>query len=220
MVSAAAFCQFYLTGDLFLFLSFIPSQSILTSFQFEFSFSYYSSTITPNVNEINITVILLFIKNLPLTTLKQNPAESNKTKSRGLSAGRKLLTQLSHFLVLTLSTCLKMLLLKPVSPWFSLFSLFQTVELKSQAQQCPVSASTQMTGIGCYVSCMNDRLVTPGTYTTADEHHDRRLRAVSVHWACVVAMQCFWVPAVPSVWTHLLFHAVSSSVEQNWRYQN
>lgn len=77
-----------------------------------------------------------------------------------------------------------MLLLKPVSPWFSLFSLFQTVELKSQAQQCPVSASTQMTGIGCYVSCMNDRLVTPGTYTTADEHHDRRLRAVSVHWAC------------------------------------
>lgn len=30
MVSAAAFCQFYLTGDLFLFLSFIPSQSILT----------------------------------------------------------------------------------------------------------------------------------------------------------------------------------------------
>uniref|UniRef100_A0AAZ1WZ73 IQ motif and ubiquitin domain containing n=1 Tax=Oreochromis aureus TaxID=47969 RepID=A0AAZ1WZ73_OREAU len=54
----------------------------------------------------------------------------------------------------------------------------QTVELKSQAQQCPVNASTQMTGIGCYVSCMNDRLVTPGKYTTADEYHDRRLRAV------------------------------------------
>uniref|UniRef100_A0A668U7F3 IQ motif and ubiquitin-like domain-containing protein n=1 Tax=Oreochromis aureus TaxID=47969 RepID=A0A668U7F3_OREAU len=56
--------------------------------------------------------------------------------------------------------------------------LKQTVELKSQAQQCPVNASTQMTGIGCYVSCMNDRLVTPGKYTTADEYHDRRLRAV------------------------------------------
>uniref|UniRef100_A0A3P8TKH5 IQ motif and ubiquitin domain containing n=1 Tax=Amphiprion percula TaxID=161767 RepID=A0A3P8TKH5_AMPPE len=54
----------------------------------------------------------------------------------------------------------------------------QTVQLKSQAQQCPVSVSTQMTGIGCYVSCMNDELVTPGKYTTADEYHDRRLRAV------------------------------------------
>ncbi|XP_030606869.1 IQ and ubiquitin-like domain-containing protein isoform X2 [Archocentrus centrarchus] len=54
----------------------------------------------------------------------------------------------------------------------------QTVELKSQAQQCPVDASTQMTGIGCYVSCMNDKLVSPGKYTTADEYHDRRLRAV------------------------------------------
>ncbi|XP_023144615.1 IQ and ubiquitin-like domain-containing protein isoform X1 [Amphiprion ocellaris] len=54
----------------------------------------------------------------------------------------------------------------------------QTVQLKSQAQQCPVSVSTQMTGIGCYISCMNDKLVTPGKYTTADEYHDRRLRAV------------------------------------------
>ncbi|KAL7402441.1 hypothetical protein ABVT39_015015 [Epinephelus coioides] len=53
----------------------------------------------------------------------------------------------------------------------------QTVELKSQAQQCPVNVSTQMTGIGCYVSCMNDKLVTPGNYITADEYHDRRLRA-------------------------------------------
>lgn len=66
MVSAAAFCQFYLTGDLFLFLSFIPSQSILNLFQFEFSFSYYLSTITPNVSEINITVIL-FQSNVSLT---------------------------------------------------------------------------------------------------------------------------------------------------------
>ncbi|XP_044211544.1 IQ and ubiquitin-like domain-containing protein isoform X1 [Thunnus albacares] len=54
----------------------------------------------------------------------------------------------------------------------------QTVELKSQTQQCPVSISTQMTGIGCYVSCMNDKLVAPGNYITADEYHDRRLRAV------------------------------------------
>ncbi|XP_076588894.1 IQ motif and ubiquitin-like domain-containing protein isoform X1 [Chaetodon auriga] len=54
----------------------------------------------------------------------------------------------------------------------------QTVELKSQTQQCPVDASTQMTGVGCYVSCLNDRLVAPGDYITADEHHGRRLRAV------------------------------------------
>ncbi|KAM8751672.1 IQ motif and ubiquitin-like domain-containing protein isoform 1-T1 [Acanthopagrus schlegelii] len=54
----------------------------------------------------------------------------------------------------------------------------QTVELKSQVQQCRVNASTQMTGIGCYVSCLNDKLVAPGNYVTADEHHDRRLRAV------------------------------------------
>ncbi|XP_071316230.1 IQ motif and ubiquitin-like domain-containing protein isoform X2 [Trachinotus anak] len=54
----------------------------------------------------------------------------------------------------------------------------QTVELKSQAQQCPINVSTQMTGIGCYVSCMNDKLVTPGNYITAEEYHNRRLRAV------------------------------------------
>ncbi|XP_041652054.1 IQ and ubiquitin-like domain-containing protein [Cheilinus undulatus] len=54
----------------------------------------------------------------------------------------------------------------------------QTAELKSQVQQCAVDASTQMTGIGCYVSCMNDKLVTPGNYITADEYHDRRLKAV------------------------------------------
>ncbi|XP_032378816.1 IQ and ubiquitin-like domain-containing protein [Etheostoma spectabile] len=56
----------------------------------------------------------------------------------------------------------------------------QTVKLKSQAQQCPVNASTQMTGIGCYVSCMNDKLVSPGSYITADEYHDTRLNAVIV----------------------------------------
>ncbi|XP_069018751.1 IQ motif and ubiquitin-like domain-containing protein [Embiotoca jacksoni] len=54
----------------------------------------------------------------------------------------------------------------------------QTVEMQSQAQQCPVNVSIQMTGIGCYVSCMNDTLVVPGKYITADEFHDRRLRAV------------------------------------------
>ncbi|XP_041852189.1 IQ and ubiquitin-like domain-containing protein [Melanotaenia boesemani] len=54
----------------------------------------------------------------------------------------------------------------------------QTVELKSQVQQCPVNVSTQMTGIGCYVSCVNDKLVSPGKYITADEYHNRRVKAV------------------------------------------
>lgn len=54
----------------------------------------------------------------------------------------------------------------------------QTLEMKSQAQQCPVDASTQMTGIGCYMSCANDKLLSPGGYTTAAECHERRLKAV------------------------------------------
>ncbi|PWA30391.1 hypothetical protein CCH79_00017678 [Gambusia affinis] len=54
----------------------------------------------------------------------------------------------------------------------------RTVELKSKLQQCSVNMSTQMTGIGCYVSCANDKLVTPGKYVTADEYHGRRLKAV------------------------------------------
>ncbi|KAJ4923004.1 hypothetical protein JOQ06_021705 [Pogonophryne albipinna] len=37
-----------------------------------------------------------------------------------------------------------------------------------------------MTGIGCYVSCMDDKLVAPGNYITADQYHEERLRAVVV----------------------------------------
>ncbi|XP_031721978.1 IQ and ubiquitin-like domain-containing protein [Anarrhichthys ocellatus] len=55
----------------------------------------------------------------------------------------------------------------------------QTVDLRSQVQQCPVDVATQMTATGCYVSSMNDKLVAArGGYITADEHHDTRLRAV------------------------------------------
>lgn len=67
--------------------------------------------------------------------------------------------------------------------------LCQTVVLKSQAQQCTINVSTQMTGIGCYVSCLNDKLVAPCSYITADEYHDRRLRAVGEHTVCVFV--CF-----------------------------
>ncbi|XP_072529817.1 IQ motif and ubiquitin-like domain-containing protein [Salminus brasiliensis] len=54
----------------------------------------------------------------------------------------------------------------------------QTVNMKSQAQQCTINTSTQMTKIGCYMSNMKDKLLTPGTYITADEFHSRRLKAV------------------------------------------
>ncbi|XDV25784.1 hypothetical protein PO909_029642 [Leuciscus waleckii] len=54
----------------------------------------------------------------------------------------------------------------------------QTVELKQQDQQCYRTASTQMTKIGCYVSDMEDKLIAPGTYITAEEYHSKRLRAV------------------------------------------
>ncbi|XP_062858578.1 IQ and ubiquitin-like domain-containing protein isoform X2 [Trichomycterus rosablanca] len=53
----------------------------------------------------------------------------------------------------------------------------QTVEVKSQAQQCSIDTSTQMTKIGCYMSNMKDKLITPGMYFTADEYHNKRLKA-------------------------------------------
>lgn len=62
----------------------------------------------------------------------------------------------------------------------------QTVELRCQEQQCAVDVSTQMTRVGCFVSCCQDKLVSPGNYTTAGEYQERRLRAVSphCHWCC------------------------------------
>lgn len=58
-------------------------------------------------------------------------------------------------------------------------SLRQTVLLKSEVQQCPHEVATQMSIAGCFVSCAKDRVVTPGPYVTADQFHDRRLKAVS-----------------------------------------
>ena len=47
----------------------------------------------------------------------------------------------------------------------------QTVKSKNQRQQTYIDTSTQMTTIGCYVSNMTDKLIVPGKYTTASEHH-------------------------------------------------
>ncbi|KAG7456048.1 hypothetical protein MATL_G00247600 [Megalops atlanticus] len=56
----------------------------------------------------------------------------------------------------------------------------QTVETKSQAQQCTSTTATQMTSIGCYVSNMEDKLISPGQYVTADECLAKKLKAVVV----------------------------------------
>lgn len=58
-------------------------------------------------------------------------------------------------------------------------SLCQTVLLKSEVQQCPHEVATQMNSAGCFVSCVKDRIVSPGPYVTANQFHDRRLKAVS-----------------------------------------
>ncbi|KAM8860991.1 IQ motif and ubiquitin-like domain-containing protein isoform 1-T1 [Synchiropus picturatus] len=54
----------------------------------------------------------------------------------------------------------------------------QTVEVRTQYDQCPVSVATQITGIGCYIPGREDRLITPGRYQTAEEYHNLRLKAV------------------------------------------
>lgn len=63
--------------------------------------------------------------------------------------------------------------------------------MKNQAQQCSKNASTQMTKIGCYVSNMEDKLITPGTYITAEEYHSKRLRAVRVLGGAVTELCSF-----------------------------
>ncbi|KAL2093306.1 hypothetical protein ACEWY4_010618 [Coilia grayii] len=54
----------------------------------------------------------------------------------------------------------------------------QTVETKSQAQQCANNTSTQMTKTGCYISSREDKLISPGRYVTAYQCHRTRLKAV------------------------------------------
>ncbi|XP_019737359.1 IQ and ubiquitin-like domain-containing protein [Hippocampus comes] len=54
----------------------------------------------------------------------------------------------------------------------------QTAEQVPQTQQCASSVTTQMTTVGCYISNMKDKLLSPGSYVTADEYHETRLNAV------------------------------------------
>lgn len=54
----------------------------------------------------------------------------------------------------------------------------QTVEQKHMVLQTKNDCSTQMTKIGVYVTNMQDKLVVPGKYTTADEYHTNILDQV------------------------------------------
>ncbi|XP_072915205.1 IQ motif and ubiquitin-like domain-containing protein isoform X2 [Hemitrygon akajei] len=56
----------------------------------------------------------------------------------------------------------------------------QTVSERNQYQQTTNNTSTQMTKIGCYVSNITDKLLTPRPYFTAEEYHACRLNAVIV----------------------------------------
>ncbi|XP_055506213.1 IQ and ubiquitin-like domain-containing protein isoform X1 [Leucoraja erinacea] len=56
----------------------------------------------------------------------------------------------------------------------------QTVSEKNKYQQTTNNTSTQMNKIGCYVSNIKDKLLTPGRYFTAEEYHECRLNAVIV----------------------------------------
>ncbi|XP_078595127.1 IQ motif and ubiquitin-like domain-containing protein [Branchiostoma floridae x Branchiostoma japonicum] len=56
----------------------------------------------------------------------------------------------------------------------------QTVFQKNRVQQTTNHTSTQMTKVGCYVSNMQDKLMLPGRYQSAEEYHKIRLEAVIV----------------------------------------
>ncbi|KAK0051920.1 IQ and ubiquitin-like domain-containing protein [Biomphalaria pfeifferi] len=56
----------------------------------------------------------------------------------------------------------------------------QTCEQKNNLQQTFNTTSTQMTGIGCYISNMEDKLLSPKYYVTADEHHEMFLTKVII----------------------------------------
>ncbi|KAJ8387714.1 hypothetical protein AAFF_G00151450 [Aldrovandia affinis] len=56
----------------------------------------------------------------------------------------------------------------------------QTVESQSQEQQCTSTTATQMTKISCYMSNMEDKLISPGPYVTAAECGAQKLKAVIV----------------------------------------
>jgi len=61
----------------------------------------------------------------------------------------------------------------------------QTVDQKNQRQQTTEETSVQMTKIGVYVSNMQDRLMVPGAYMTADDYHAMLLSKI-------IILQKYW----------------------------
>lgn len=61
----------------------------------------------------------------------------------------------------------------------------QTVQMRHRRQQTSYDSSTQMTKIGVYISNMEDRLVTPGKYTTAEQRQKMILKKV-------IVLQKYW----------------------------
>lgn len=56
----------------------------------------------------------------------------------------------------------------------------QTVEQKHRVQQTTNDMSTQMTKIGVFISNIPDKLMVPGKYTTADDHHNMILQKIII----------------------------------------
>lgn len=55
----------------------------------------------------------------------------------------------------------------------------QTYQMKHIRQQTTEDTATQMTKIGVYVSNLDDKLIVPGRYTTAEQHNKMILKKVS-----------------------------------------
>ncbi|XP_073252451.1 IQ motif and ubiquitin-like domain-containing protein [Porites lutea] len=61
----------------------------------------------------------------------------------------------------------------------------QTYKLRNRVQQTTNTTSTQMTKDGCYVSNVTDKILIPGRYVTAEEHHRKILKKV-------IILQTYW----------------------------
>lgn len=61
----------------------------------------------------------------------------------------------------------------------------QTYKLRNRVQQTTNTTSTQMTKEGCYVSNVTDKILIPGKYVTAEQHHRKILKKV-------IILQTYW----------------------------
>ena len=69
----------------------------------------------------------------------------------------------------------------------------QTLEERHILQQTTNEMSTQMSGVGVYVSNMKDKLTIPGKYTTADEFKSNRMTKVDYHRRFIIIVNYFTI---------------------------